>query len=159
LDLGDEGPDTVIQNWERIKANEREIKEEGEKGILDGVPGSLPALTQAQTYQKRAARIGFDWDELGEVLKKLPEEIGELYQSDGPKEVSDEMGDILFTLVNVARWMGIDAESALRGSNQRFKTRFSQVEKEARASGRELSEMSLDELEELWQSSKSMLGD
>lgn len=159
LDLGDDEPDTVIQNWERIKASERESNGDGEKSILDGVPSSLPALTQAETYQKRAARIGFDWNELGEVLKKLPEEISELNQTDDPDEISAEMGDILFTLVNIARWMGIDAESALRGSNQRFKTRFSLVENKARASGRELSEMSLEELEQLWESSKSNLDD
>jgi tetrapyrrole methylase family protein/MazG family protein len=157
IDLGDKQPETVIKNWERIKASEREINGEGEKSILEGVPQSLPALTQAETYQKRAARIGFDWDELGEVLQKLPEEIMEISQAKTPQEQTVEMGDILFTMVNIARWMGIDAESALRDANQKFKSRFSLIEKEARAAGRELSEMSLAELEELWENSKGKL--
>jgi tetrapyrrole methylase family protein/MazG family protein len=157
LDLEDKEPETVIRNWEKIKAGEREMNGEGNKSILDGVPGSLPALTQAETYQKRAARIGFDWDELGDVLKKLPEEIEEVSRANNPNEVFSELGDILFTLVNIARWMGVDAESALREANQRFRSRFALVEKEARANQRELSSMSLDELEELWENSKSKL--
>jgi tetrapyrrole methylase family protein/MazG family protein len=159
LALEDKKPETVIRNWEKIKAGERELNGEGDSSILDGVPGSLPALTQAETYQKRAARIGFDWDELGDVLKKLPEEIEELSRASNPKEIFSELGDILFTLVNIARWMGVDAESALREANQRFRSRFVLVEKEARANKRELSSLSLKELEELWEDSKSNLED
>ena len=158
-DLELEQAEAVIQNWERIKANERENNGDQEKGLLDGVPGSLPALTQAVTYQKRAARVGFDWQTLEEVLNKLPEEIAEINQTEDPDEKSTELGDILFTLVNIARWMNIDAESALREANQRFKTRFSVIEKKARTVGRELSDLSMEELDQLWEQSKSNPGD
>jgi tetrapyrrole methylase family protein/MazG family protein len=158
-DLELDQAEAVIQNWERIKAGEREANGEGQKSLLDGVPVSLPALTQAETYQKRAARVGFDWEKIEDVLQKLPEEIEELRRAEGQGEKTDELGDIFFTLVNIARWLGIDAESCLRGANRRFKTRFSWIEKEARATGRELSELSLDELDQLWQRGKGLRED
>lgn len=158
-DLDLEEPDAVIKNWEAIKARDREENGEGEKGLLDGVPGSLPALTQAETYQKRAARVGFDWEDLQGVLKKIPEEVSELQDEEDISRQSAEIGDILFTVVNIARWMEIDAESALRGANQRFKERFYYIEKEARAIGRELSKMNIEELDQLWEQSKTVLGD
>lgn len=145
----------VIRNWERIKAQERGLNGEGEKGLLDGIPISLPALTQAQTYQKRAARVGFDWENLQGVMDKIPEEIKEINQAQESSEQAAEVGDLLFSVVNIARWLGVDAESALRDANRRFKDRFSDLEKEARASGRELSEMTLEELDKLWEQSKS----
>lgn len=156
LDLGEAG--AVIKNWEAIKSRERVENGEVDKGMLDGVPGSLPALTQAETYQKRAARMGFDWEDLEGVLKKIPEEIGELQEAEGKSRQADEIGDLLFSVVNVARWLGVDAESALRGANQRFKERFAYLEKKARAGGRELSEMNLDELDALWEESKTLPG-
>jgi len=158
-DLDLEEPDAVIKNWEAIKAQEREQNGEGEKSLLEGVPVSLPALTQAETYQKRAARVGFDWEDLQGVLAKIPEEIGELKAEKDLGRQAAEIGDILFSVVNVARWLKVDAESALRGANQRFKARFTHIEKEARATGRELSKMSLEELDQLWEQSKSVLGD
>ncbi len=157
LDLDE--PDEVLKNWEAIKAQERHQNGAGDKGLLDGVPASLPALTQAETYQKRAARVGFDWEEFQDVLAKIPEEITELQSEKSLIRQTEEIGDILFSVVNVARWMKVDAESALRGANKRFKTRFSYLEKEARAVGRELSKMSLEELDQLWEQSKTMLGD
>ena len=153
LDIGEAG--AVIKHWEAIKAQERQENGEVEKGMLDGVPGSLPALTQAETIQKRAARVGFDWEDLEGVLAKIPEEIAELRESEDHTRQSQEIGDLLFSVVNIARWLGVDAESALRGANQRFKRRFSYLEKKARAQGRELSEMSLGELDALWEESKS----
>lgn len=158
-DLELEQADAVIQNWERIKACERKNNGEQDKGLLDGVPGSLPALTQAATYQKRAARVGFDWKTLEDVLDKLPEEIGEIKQAVKINEKTAELGDILFTIVNIARWMKIDAESALRVANQRFKERFTAVETKARAIGRELSDLSSEELDQLWEDSKTNMGD
>ncbi len=158
-DLDMKEADDVIRNWEAIKAQDREENGEGEKGLLDGVPGSLPALTQAETYQKRAARVGFDWEDLQGVLAKIPEEIRELQDENDISRQTAEIGDILFTVVNIARWMKIDAESALRGANQRFKNRFNYLEKEARACGRELSKMTLEELNKLWEQSKTVLGD
>ena len=156
IDLGEAG--AVLKNWEAIKAQERQENGEVEKGMLDGVPGSLPALTQAETIQKRAARVGFDWEDLEGVLAKIPEEIDELRESEDHLRQSQEIGDLLFSVVNVARWLGVDAESALRGANQRFKGRFSYLEKKARAQGRELSEMGLEELDALWEESKSQPG-
>ena len=158
-DLDLDESEAVIQNWERIKADERENNGEHDKGLLDGVPGTLPALTQAETYQKRAAWVGFDWETFEDVLKKLPEEIGEFSKTEDLIEKTSELGDILFTLVNIARWMNIDAESALREANQRFKTRFTYLDKKARATGRELSDLNLDELDQLWEQSKANLGD
>ena len=154
LDLGEAG--AVIKNWEALKARERRENGLGEKSMLDGVPGSLPALTQAETYQKRAARVGFDWEDLAGVLAKIPEEIDELRESQGSKRQAQEIGDLLFSVVNVARWLGVDAESSLREANQRFKDRFAYMEKKARAAGRELSEMSLEKLDELWEESKNL---
>jgi tetrapyrrole methylase family protein/MazG family protein len=155
-DLEMEEASTVIKNWEAIKARERQENGDVDKGVLDGVPGSLPALTQAETYQKRAARVGFDWEELESVLAKIPEEIGELRESQDKSSQAHEIGDLLFSVVNIARWLGIDAESSLRAANQRFKDRFTYVEKEARARGRELSEMSLDEMDSYWEGSKNL---
>jgi len=145
----------VIKNWEKIKAQERKINGEESKNLLDGVPTTMPALTQAQTYQKRAARVGFDWKDIQGVIEKIPEEIRELQVARESKEQAAELGDLLFSVVNVARWLEIDAESTLRGANRRFKERFSYLEKEARAIGRELSEMGLDELDNLWERSKT----
>jgi len=153
LDLGEAG--AVIKNWEAIKAQERQENGE-EKGMLDGVPGSLPALTQAETYQNRAARVGFDWENLEGVLAKIPEEIDELRDcEDGIRQIQ-EIGDLLFSVVNVARWLRVDAESALRGANQRFKERFAYIEEKARAERRELSEMSLEEMDALWEEYKDL---
>ncbi len=158
-DLDIDETETVMKNWEAIKARERVKNGQLDKGLLDGVPGSLPALTQAETYQKRAARVGFDWEDLKGVLEKIPEEVKELQEAKNSKNQASEIGDILFSVVNIARWMNVDAESALRNANQRFKNRFSNLEKEARAAGRELSEMSLEELDQLWVKAKSELGD
>ena len=158
-DLDLDEADEVIKNWEAIKAREREINGESEKGLLDGVPGSLPALTQAETYQKRAARMGFDWEDIQGVLEKIPEEISELKGESDQGRQSEELGDLLFSVVNLARWFEVDAESALRDANKRFKDRFKYIEKEARASGRELYSLSLEEMDELWEQSKSNLSD
>ncbi|MFL7813297.1 MAG: nucleoside triphosphate pyrophosphohydrolase [Anaerolineales bacterium] len=156
-DLELEEADAVIRNWEKVKARERQENGRTEKGALDGVPASLPALTQAETYQKRAARFGFDWKDLEGVLDKLPEEVGEIKSALESGRQAEEIGDLLFTVVNIARWLDVDAESALREANQRFRGRFSHMEKEARAAGRELSEYGLDELDQLWENSKTGL--
>jgi tetrapyrrole methylase family protein/MazG family protein len=155
LELGE--ADAVIRNWEKVKARERQENGQLEKGALDGVPASLPALTQAETYQKRAARFGFDWKDLDGVLEKLPEEVGEIKGALESGRQAEEIGDLLFTVVNIARWLNVDAESALREANQRFKGRFAHMEKEARAAGRELSDYGLEELDQLWENSKTGL--
>lgn len=148
-----EGVDEVLENWEKLKEKERGKKKEG-KGLLDGVPLILPALTQAQEYQDRAARVGFDWPEIDGVLDKMKEEIEEIKHAESDFELASEIGDLFFVLVNFARWKKVDAESVLRGTNAKFKKRFAYVEQGAKRQGRNLSELSLDEMESLWQEAK-----
>jgi tetrapyrrole methylase family protein/MazG family protein len=148
-----DGVQGVLQNWEKLKEKERGNKKEG-KGLLDGVPMALPALTQAQEYQDRAARVGFDWPEIEGVLDKIAEEIEEVKQADDATELAAEIGDLLFALVNLARWKKVDAESVLRETNARFRRRFSHIEAGAARQGRNLSDLSLGEMESLWQEAK-----
>ena len=112
--------------------------------------GALPALAQAEAYQKRAARVGFDWPNVHGVFEKIEEEIEEVKQASDPNERVNEIGDLLFTVVNLARWLDADAESALRGANGRFRNRFEYIESLARSSGRELDEFTLEEMDDLW---------
>ena len=146
--------DQVLQNWEELKAQERKDNGNAEKGILDGVPLSFPALNQSQEYQERAARVGFDWPMIDGVLDKLMEEIEEIREAETPEHLASEIGDLFFVLVNFARWQGVDAESALRGANMRFKARFGYIEQRAREEKRPMAKMSLDEMEEFWQEAK-----
>lgn len=150
------GVGNVLQNWEKIKADERESKGDAETGLMDGLPVSLPALVQAQEMQSRAARVGFDWPEIDGVLDKVREEIEEIRETSNKAELADELGDLLFALVNLARWKGIDAESALRDANRKFKKRFAFVENGAKGLGRNLSDLSLEEMEVFWQSAKDL---
>jgi tetrapyrrole methylase family protein/MazG family protein len=152
-DLQLEGVDGVLANWEKLKEKERSEKKE-EKGLLDGVPMALPALSQAQEYQDRAGRVGFDWADIEGVLDKVREEIEEIKHAETDFELASEIGDLLFALVNVARWKHVDAESALRGTNMKFKKRFGYVEQGAKRQERDLSSLSLDEMESLWQEAK-----
>jgi tetrapyrrole methylase family protein / MazG family protein len=149
-----DGVQGVLKNWEKLKAVERANSHEPEKGLLDGVPLALPALSQAQEYQDRAARVGFDWKEVSGVLDKISEEIQEVREVTNGEELVAELGDLFFALVNLARWKKVDAESALRGTSMRFKKRFAYVEQGAKEQGRKLSEMSIDEMEALWQEAK-----
>ncbi len=147
------GVEGVLANWEKLKEKERG-QEEKKKGFMDGVPLALPALSQAQEYQARAARVGFDWPEIDGVLDKIAEEVREVQQADSEPELASELGDLLFALVNLARWKKVDAESALRGMNLRFKERFAYIEAGAKKQGKKLSELTLDEMEALWQEAK-----
>jgi tetrapyrrole methylase family protein / MazG family protein len=148
-----EGVAGVLKNWEKIKAEERRENRQA-KGLMDGVPLSLPALTQAQEYQDRATRVGFDWSEIEGVLDKVAEEIGEVREVTNEDELNTEIGDLFFTLVNLARWKKVDAESALREANKRFKKRFAHIEARAEEQGKKLTEMTMDEMEVLWQEAK-----
>ena len=148
------GEDEVLQNWERIKAGERELNGESEKYLLDGVSIALPALTQAQEYQGRAARVGFDWPQIEGVIDKVCEEVDEFRNAIGDEDRTAEIGDLFFALVNLSRWYKIDAESSLREANIRFRERFTFIEKSAKEQGRELSAMSLEELDALWETAK-----
>ena len=145
----------VIDNWEHIKSVERKSKGKHDNGVLDSVAKALPALTQAESYGARAARMGFDWPEISGVLDKVNEEIAEIDAAENSEEREKEFGDLLFALVNFSRWKNIDPEVALRNTNKRFKMRFSYIEKKARETNTKLSDMSLEEMEALWQEGKS----
>jgi len=147
----------VLQNWERLKEKERHANGNAEASLLDGVALALPALVQAEQYQLRAARVGFDWPDIQGVLNKLEEELLEVHAAQGTDERADEIGDVLFAVVNLARWYNLDPESALRAANQRFKSRFYYIEQAARAQGRSISDMTIDEMEAKWQEAKKRM--
>jgi tetrapyrrole methylase family protein/MazG family protein len=145
----------VWQNWEQLKALEPAAK--GRASRLDGIPKGLGALQRAQKMQEKAARIGFDWPDVTGIRQKLAEEFAELEEarrSADPEAVREETGDVMFTLVNLARALGVDAEGAMRDANEKFYRRFAFMERRAEREGRSLTDLSLDELEELWQLAK-----
>ena len=154
------GVENVLQNWEKLKAAERseEHNENGGpvKGLLDGVALALPALSQAEEIQRRAARVGFDWPDTRGVVEKINEECHELLNADDLASRSDELGDLLFAVVNLARHYEIDAESALRETNTRFRKRFAHIEQSARAQGKTINDLSMDEMESFWQEAKKL---
>jgi tetrapyrrole methylase family protein/MazG family protein len=154
-DLELDDVDKVLHNWETLKETERLNDAQG-KGLLDGVPAGMPALAQASEIQSRVVRVGFDWPDIEGVLGKLFEELGEVRDAVSGQERSDEIGDLLFAIVNYARWMKVDPESALRESNQRFRMRFHKMEQAAEQGGRRLSEMTLEEMDQLWEASKGV---
>jgi len=151
LKLGD--AEAVIANWEHLKSDERKAKGE-ERGLLDSVAKALPALSQAEAYQARAARVGFEWREIGGVIDKVAEEVEELKEAKDSDEKAAEYGDLLFAMVNLARWLKLDPEAALRTANARFKRRFAYVEASAKKQSRELKEMTLEEMDALWEEGK-----
>jgi len=154
-DLKLKDADAVIKNWEKLKAAERDNKPEKKKnGLLSGVPAILPALALSQTYQDRAARVGFDWKDLSGVLDKVREEIIEIQKSESAEEQAEEIGDLLFVLVNFARWHKVDAESALRETCEKFAKRFGYIEMKAKEQGKELKAMTLEEMDGLWNEAK-----
>jgi tetrapyrrole methylase family protein / MazG family protein len=140
----------VMQNWEALKKKEKPHR----KSVLDGVPKAMPALAYALEISRRAVRVGFEWKDLQGVIDKIQEEIGEIKEAGNKKEKTDEIGDLLFTLVNYARWEGIDPETALREANMKFYQRFSKVEDMARQQGRDLPKLSFKEWDDLWEAAK-----
>jgi tetrapyrrole methylase family protein / MazG family protein len=150
------GAAEVLVNWEKLKAEERQLNgdHKPDKGALGSVPAGLPALTMADTYQRRAARVGFDWPEISGVKAKVQEEIAELEATAVPEEREDELGDLLFAVVNLARWLEVDPESALRLANAKFAGRFAAMETLSKAAGRAMDQMSLAELDQLWETAK-----
>jgi tetrapyrrole methylase family protein/MazG family protein len=160
----------VNRQWERIKADERadaataagldDPAETGEaarqpKGALDGVSRILPALAASQEMQERAANIGYEWPSIDGVLDKVTEELAELRDAANAAERAEEYGDLLFVLVNVARWHGIEAEAALRAANDKFRRRFASVERQAADRGVALRDLSFEELDRLWDTAKA----
>jgi tetrapyrrole methylase family protein/MazG family protein len=148
------GVGDVIANWEAIKKDERAENGNGHKSALDGVPIDLPALAQAEAYGDRASRVGFDWPDVDGVLDKVSEELQEIRAAGDPAERAEEFGDLLFSLVNAARWLKLDPEAALRSANRKFADRFRRVETQAQAQSRDLKGMSLADLDALWESAK-----
>jgi tetrapyrrole methylase family protein/MazG family protein len=149
----------VNRQWERIKADERKDGAEGDpskgaKGALDGVSRILPALAASQEMQERAANIGYEWPNVEGVLDKVVEELAEIREAATPADRAEEYGDLLFVLVNVARWQGIEAEAALRAANDKFRRRFASVERQAAERGVSLRDLSFAELDALWDSAK-----
>jgi tetrapyrrole methylase family protein/MazG family protein len=162
-DLKVSGVGEVLENWEKLKAAEREAGAKPDKGALGTVPPALPALMQAATYQRRAARVGFDWPDVAGVRAKVLEEIEEIAAEvdgaqPGPEALEDELGDLLFAVVNWARWLNVDPEAALRQANAKFARRFAHLEAAVRAQGRALDTMTLAELDELWEAAKAAQG-
>jgi tetrapyrrole methylase family protein/MazG family protein len=151
----------VLRNWEAIKANERAMsgEEDAHHSRMEGVPDFLPALARAQSLGERAARVGFDWPDLAGVLDKVGEEVAELRAAGDPAERARELGDLLFSLVNLARWLEVDAESALRGACDSFVRRYAQMEEAARAQGVDLATLSPGEQDALWEQAKAQQED
>jgi tetrapyrrole methylase family protein/MazG family protein len=152
-----EDVDAQWRNWERLKALEKTGRKR--KSRLDGIPKHLGALQRGQRMQEKAARVGFDWPNIDGILEKLSEELRELAEArrlpqDDPM-VREELGDIFFTLVNLSRALGIDAETAMREANEKFYKRFAFMEQRAGADGKSLSDLDADELEELWELAKA----
>ena len=146
-----ESAEEVLRNWEQIKREER-----GNEfiSLLAGIPAALPALSQAAEMQRRAARVGFDWPNVEPVMDKIGEELEELRQAPDAQNRAMELGDLLFSLVNLARWHDIDAESVLRETNQRFARRFATIERHAAEAGTPLEKMTLAEMDALWERAK-----
>lgn len=162
-------PESVKLQWDQIKAAEkrerlerrasRGVSDDPKAGFLGSIQRSQPALTEALKLQEQAARVGFDWSAAEPILDKIEEEIGELRQAlaEGRSEsISDELGDLIFAMVNIGRHVKVDAENALRGTNTKFRRRFRHIETSLAASGETLEAASLERMEELWQAAKAI---
>jgi len=164
----DMSPEAVKDLWDRIKAEEKRARAEERRrlgrpapaaaGVLAGVPTALPALTRALKLQDKAGKVGFDWNDVDAVLAKIVEEAGEIVEARragaSQESVADEVGDLLFAAVNLARHLGVDPEAALRGTNAKFERRFGSIETALAAEGRSPAEASLDEMDALWNEAK-----
>jgi len=150
-----ETPEEVVTQWEEIKSKEK--GKANRESVLDGIPPHLPGLLRAQKLQKKAAKQGFDWDKIDDVFDKLDEEVAEFKEavlSGKETDMTSELGDIIFVLVNIAKFKKIDAEEALRATNNKFIKRFQYIEAEVTKRGKTLKETSLEELEKYWQEAK-----
>jgi len=149
--------DDVKTRWDQIKGEEKKQRGEAPKALLASVPRNMPALVEAQQIASKAAGAGFDWDNIEQVIGKLHEELDELRRArdtSNPAEIEDELGDILFVIVNIARFLKVDPEQALRRTNAKFRRRFGYVEEHLASRGRSLAESNISEMEELWQEAK-----
>ncbi len=149
-------PDQVVKQWEEIKRNEK--NQANQKSILDNIPKNLPSLLRAQKLQKKAAKEGFDWDQISDVFDKLDEEIVEFKEAVLKKKSADiqnEIGDMIFVITNIAKCYKIDAEEALRSTNNKFIKRFQYIEQKIKAKGKTLKDSPLEEMERYWQEAKN----
>jgi uncharacterized protein YabN with tetrapyrrole methylase and pyrophosphatase domain len=179
-DVQADTPAEVLKNWEALKSREKEEKEKKPKLLLDSVSRAMPALLEASKISHKAAGVGFDWPNIEGLFEKLEEETRELkheLETAGLEQIhpkhrgiagskgstvspevherlEDEVGDLFFVLVNIARYLGVDAESALRKSNAKFRRRFNEVEETLSSEGKKLEDSSLEEMEQLWQQAK-----
>ena len=147
--------DEVLENWEIIKKKEKPHR----SSMLEGVPKHLPALLKAYRIQQKVSRVGFDWDNIDDVIGKIEEEVNELKEiihSDNREEIIEEAGDILFSIANLLRFVKINPEEALKKTNTKFIKRFKSIEKMATEKGKNLEDMDLEEMEILWEKSKSL---
>lgn len=146
------GSEEVKKNWEQIKMKE------GRKSVLEGVPKQLPALQRAYRLQEKASKVGFDWQHKSDVWKKVIEEIEEMHESEKSgnfEELEKEVGDVFFSLINYARFLGVNPENALRKTNEKFISRFDYVQEKIKETGKEVSESTLEEMDKYWEESKS----
>lgn len=146
--------ETVLVNWEKLKQAERQAEN---KSLLDGIPQSMPALLKASRLTEKAARVGFDWRRTEDVFDKIDEEVHELREavaSGDAAHVQEEIGDLLFTIANIARKVNVNAEEALQSANRKFTSRFRSMETTTRERGQNLDQLALEEMDELWDSAK-----
>ena len=152
--------DVQVNNEEDVKRNWEKIKlKEGNKSVLGGVPKSLPALVKATRIQDKAAGVGFDWDNIDDVFEKIKEEIDELHaevKAQQQSNIESEFGDVLFSLINYARFLKVNPEDALERTNRKFIARFQYLEEKATAQGKSLKDMTLQEMETYWQEAKNL---
>ena len=141
----------VENSWEKIK-----LKEKGRKKVLDGVPDKIPPMMKAIIIQKKVRNIGFDWENKNQVLEKIKEELKELQEETSKNKIKEEVGDLLFSVINYARFINIDPEEALELTNRKFKKRFNYLESEIKKEGKNLNKMSLNEMNVYWNKSKSI---
>lgn len=145
----------VLVNWEKLKSDERKAEN---KSVLSGVPRSMPALLKASRLTEKAARVGFDWRRTEDVFDKLDEEMGELREavaSGDPAKIEDEIGDLLFTIANIARKVNVNAEEALQSTNRKFMSRFESMESRVHDRGQNLDQLALEEMDTLWDEAKA----
>ena len=145
----------VLVNWEKLKNEERKAEN---KSVLAGVPQSLPALLKASRLTEKAARVGFDWRRAEDVLAKIDEEVQELRDAivgKNPQEIHDEIGDLLFSIANIARKLDMNAEEALQSANRKFTRRFEAMERSVRGEGRNLDQLTLEQMDVLWDEAKA----
>ncbi len=150
--------DVIVEDEEDVKRNWEQLKlKEGKNSVLEGVPKSLPAVVKASRIQEKVAGIGFDWENPAQVWEKVQEELSELNEevkTGNPENTEKEFGDVLFSMINYARFIGVNLENALEKTNKKFINRFQYLEKETKKEGKELSNMTLDEMDVYWEKSK-----